>query len=284
MVGGRIERTCIITGAGSGLGRAMTLGLAAAGANVVAADVDLQAAEATAAQCAAPPARILPLRVDLRQPEQCEALIGRTRSEFGKVEVLVNCAGLNMALFSRAFLTKLVRFWEVDPEKWQLLYDVNVRAPFLLARSAAPQMIARRWGRIVNVTTSLSTMIRGGNTPYGQAKAALEAASAGWAADLAGTGVTCNVLIPGGAADTPMIPSEAPVDRAKLVNPTAMVAPLCYLASDASDTVTGMRLLASKWTAGGDLAANLAAAMAPAAWPGPAIAAGAAPRGSAVTA
>ena len=284
MVKDRIERTCIITGAGSGLGRAMALGLAASGANVVAADVDLQAVESTAAQCAEPSARIIPHRVDLRQPEQCEELIGRTRSEFGKVEVLVNCAGLNMAIFSREFLTRLVRFWEVDPEKWQLLYDVNVRAPFLLARSAVPHMIAQRWGRIINVTTSLSTMIRGGNTPYGQAKAALEAASAGWAADLTGSGVTCNVLIPGGAADTPMIPNEAPVDRNRLVSPTAMVAPLCYLASDASDGVTGMRFLASKWAADGDPAANLARAMAPAAWPDLATPAGAPKRGSVVTA
>ena len=124
----------------------------------------------------------------------------------------------------------------------------------------------------------------GGNTPYGQAKAALEAASAGWAADLAGNGVTCNVLIPGGAADTPMIPKEAPVDRNRLVSPAAMVAPLCYLASDASDGVTGMRFLASKWTIDGDPAANLERAMAPAAWPDLATPAGAPKRGSVVTA
>lgn len=261
-------KVCLVTGAGAGLGRAMALGLAQAGAHVIAADVDELSAQAAVreGQALAAPGRVIAQRTDVRDASQCEAAIAHAVAEFGSIDVLVNCAGLNMAIFSKDFLTDLVRFWTVDPVKWQMLYDVNVRGPFLLARAAAPHMIARKWGRIINVTTSYSTMMREGNTPYGQAKAAMEAASACWAEDLAGTGVTCNVLIPGGAADTAMIPDHAPIDRAKLIAPSAMTPPLCFLASPASDGITGQRLVARNWKVDASLEENLSSAMSPAAW------------------
>lgn len=279
-------KACLVTGAGAGLGRAMALGLAQAGAHVIAADVDEAAAQATAqdAQAKGALGHIMAQRMDVRDAAQCEAGVARTIAGFGAIDVLVNCAGLNMAIFSKDFLTEMVRFWSVDPVKWQMLYDVNVRGPFLLARAAAPHMIARKWGRIINVTTSYSTMMREGNTPYGQAKAAMEAASACWAEDLAGTGVTCNVLIPGGAADTAMIPAHAPIDRAKLVAPSAMTPPLCFLASPASDGINGQRFLARNWKMDASMEENLRNAMTPAAWPD--LASGASPgapvRGSVV--
>ena len=270
-------KSCIVTGAGAGLGRAMALALVAAGANVVASDVNEAEAQKTvdAAKAAGSPGRIVMQQTDVRKAEACEAAVARAIAEFGGLDVLVNCAGLNMVIFSQDFLTDLVRFWTVDPDKWQMLYDVNVRGPFLMSRAAAPHMIANKWGRIINVTTSYSTMIREGNTPYGQAKAALEAASHCWAEDLEGTGVTCNVLIPGGAADTAMIPHHAPIDRGRLVAPEAMGPPVCFLASDASDGITKMRFVARGWNDGAPIADNLKACMAPAAWPD--LAAGASP-------
>jgi len=278
-------KACIVTGAGAGLGKAMTLALAKAGANVIAADVDVAAAGRTADEAAAggAPGRVIAQPTDVRDRAACEAAVERAIAELGRIDVLVNCAGLNMVLFSREFLTDLVRFWTVDPDKWQLLYDVNVRGPFLMARAAAPHMMRQKWGRVVNVTTSYSTMIREGNTPYGQAKAAMEAASYCWAEDMEGTGVTCNVLIPGGAADTAMIPADAPIDRSRLVAPEAMGPPICFLASDASDGLTKMRFVARFWDPAATLEDNLAACMAPAAWPDLAVraSAGAPVRGSA---
>ena len=90
-----------------------------------------------------------------------------------------------------------------------------------MGRTVAPYLMAQNQGRLVNVTTSLNTMIRGGNMPYGQSKASLEAATASWAEDfdVAGSAVTANVLVPGGAADTPMVPHESPYNREKLVKP-----------------------------------------------------------------
>lgn len=268
-------KTCIVTGAGAGLGKAMALALARAGANVVAADIDKANADQTVSEAADCSGQLIVHTVDVREPDQCEATVAGAIAEFGKLDVLINCAGLNMVIYSRDFLTDPVRFWTIDPGKWQLLYDVNVRGPFLMARAAAPHMVENGWGRIVNITTSFSTMMREGNTPYGQAKAAMEAASNCWAEDLAGTGVTCNVLIPGGAADTAMIPDHAPIDRAHLVAPDVMGEPVCFLASDASDGITAKRIVAKFWKPGAPLDDNLNAAMAPAAWPD--LAAGASP-------
>lgn len=278
-----LARRCIVTGAGSGLGRAMALGLARSGASVLAADVNTGALSDTVRQAAGAPGRIVPYTIDLTRIAECEEMVARTLDDFGAIDVLVNCAGLNMALLSSEFLTSLVRFWEVDPEKWQRMYDVNVRAPFLLAKLSAPHMARQGWGRIVNVTTSFSTMLREGNTPYGQTKAALEAASAGWAHELEGSGVTCNVLIPGGAADTPMIPHDAPIAREKLVPPPAMVAPLLYLASDRSDAVSGVRIVAIRWDPQESDSENLRRAAAPIGWPELAAASGAPTRGSVAT-
>src|SRR5438132_7038777 len=92
---------------------------------------------------------------------------------------------------------------------------------------------ARGWGRIVNVTTSLGTMLNAGSPTYGPSKAALEALSAIMAKDLDGTGVTVNVLVPGGVTNTPMISDEAGYDRDKLIQPEVMVPPLLWLVSDA---------------------------------------------------
>ena len=273
-------RRCIVTGAGSGLGRAMALGLAQAGNIVAAADINADGLEATAGHGAAYGERVRTYQVDLGREDGCRDLVERTLADLGGVDVLVNCAGLNMALFSADFLTRIVRFWEVDPDKWQKLYDVNVRAPFLLARGAAPHMMRQGWGRIINITTSFATMLREGNTPYGQAKAALEAASAGWAQELEGTGVTCNILLPGGAADTPMIPQHAPVDRSKLVPPAAMVPPLEYLSSSRSDGFTGRRIIAAHWRPGDPDDANVERAASLAGWPELAAQSGAPTRGS----
>ena len=263
-------KTCLITGAGTGLARAMTLGLAQAGAIILAADIDEPGLMETQALAKGAKGAILAHHLDVREPAQCEAAVARAIAAFGHLDVLVNCAGLGPVYMKRDFIEEPLRFWDADPDRWWNMVAVNLRGPFLLARAAAPHMVAQRWGRIVNVTTSFSTMMRGGNMPYGQTKAGLEAGSASWADDLAGTGVTVNVLIPGGAADTGMIPPESMPDRSNLVAPSAMAAPMAWLASDLSDGVTGKRFVAQHFDPTAPLAEP---GCAPAAWPG--LAAGA---------
>jgi 3-oxoacyl-[acyl-carrier protein] reductase len=103
--------------------------------------------------------------------------------------------------------------------------------------------------------------------PYGQSKAALEAAAASWAADLAKSGVTVNVLVPGGAADTKLVPQNSPYDRAHLIRPEVMMAPICWLMSDATDGITGKRFVAQRWDESRPGPENVQKAGAPIAWP-----------------
>jgi 3-oxoacyl-[acyl-carrier protein] reductase len=120
-----------------------------------------------------------------------------------------------------------------------------------MARTAAPVLVKAGWGRIVNVTTSLPTMQRRQNSPYGVSKAAIEAETLIWSKDLDGTGVTVNSLIPGGAADTEFVHMAsrkelAAIGRA-LLPPSVMVAPIVWLASPLSNGVTGARFVGKLW-------------------------------------
>lgn len=128
-------------------------------------------------------------------------------------------------------------------------------------------MLARRWGRIINVTTSFFTMLRGRFHPYGPAKAGLEAMSAGHANEFDGSGVTVNVVVPGGPADTPMVPAASGLRRADLVPPAKMAPPMLWLASREADGVTGKRYIAVKWDEALPAGAARRASESPIGWP-----------------
>jgi NAD(P)-dependent dehydrogenase (short-subunit alcohol dehydrogenase family) len=222
---------------------------------VVVADFNADGGELTASLVREQGGEAVFVRTDVSKSDDVVAMVDAAVSHFG---------GLNFAVNAAAIEFETVNLADLADDDFDRMIAVNLRGPFLLARAAAPHMIARKWGRIVNITTSYSTMIRGGNMPYGQTKSGLEAGSASWADDLAGTGVTVNVLIPGGAADTGMIPQDAMPDRSKLVAPSAMVAPISYLSSNASDGVTGKRFVAQFFDSEAPLAAP---GCAPVAWP-----------------
>ena len=118
-----------------------------------------------------------------------------------------------------------------------------------MAKAVAPHLVKQGLGRIVNITTSHFTMVMDGFSPYGPSKAAMEAATVIWSKDLAGTGVTVNALLPGGAANTRMIPQGDLVDRSTLVQPEVMMAPIVWLMSPRSNGVTGRRIIAKEWDA-----------------------------------
>jgi 3-oxoacyl-[acyl-carrier protein] reductase len=240
-------RVAIVTGGGRGLGRAMTLGLANAGAAVV-ATASREPAEIESLSAAAPQGRILPVIADVTREEDCARAVATALERFGRLDILVNNAGRGMKYVSEDFMTAPTRFWETTPDTWRLIIDTNVVGPFLMAREAAPTLRAAGWGRIVNISMNTETMRRRGFSPYGPSKAALESATIIWAQDLAGSGVTVNALLPGGAALTGMIPASYPDHlRAKLLAPAIMVPPLRWLASAKSDGVTGRRFVATRW-------------------------------------
>ena len=244
----RLEgKVAIVTGGGRGLGRAMVLGLAAAGARVFAtASRELTEVEAVARE--AGNGRVLAIRADVTLGDDCERVVATALDRFGRLDMLVNNAGRGMKYVSQRFLSEPTRFWETDPDVWRMMIDTNVNGPFLMARAAAPALIAAGRGRIVNISMNHATMRRRGFSPYGPSKAALESETIIWAQDLGGTGVTVNGLLPGGATATGMIPDGLPQHaRTGLLEPAIMVPPLLWLASEASDGVTGRRLDASSW-------------------------------------
>jgi len=158
----------------------------------------------------------------------------------------VNNAGIGQASVRADQRRNPIRFWDATPEQWSRFLAVNATAPIMMARAVVPHMLRARQGRIVTVTTSLGTMVRAGYLLYGSSKAAAESATAVMAADLAGTGVTANVLVPGGVTNTPLVGDDAG-DRSKMLQPDIMVPPLLWLVSDAAAGVTAKRFVAADW-------------------------------------
>lgn len=263
----REAHVIIVTGAGGGLGSVMARGLLAAGRRIVAVDIEAATAGLTALAAGAAEVgtadRLLTTVGSVRSAKDCEVVVTRAIERFGELQGVVNVAGLGPYFHDDGALGT---FLDVPAAYWQTLIDTNVNGPFMMTRAVGSHLIANGWGRIVNVTTSLSTMLNEGMAPYGPSKAALEAASAIWAKDLEGTGVTVNVLIPGSAADTAMVPRDAAPDRSKLVAPQVMVAPIVWLTSHASDGMTGQRIVGKLWNPTAALEQNLRSAMSPVAW------------------
>jgi len=246
----------IVTGAARGLGRAMTLGLAEAGCRVAALDLAASGTELAKVAAAAKERgfadRILPLAGDVTVAADGAAAVEAAIRRFGAVHALVNDAGLGMQDIGPVLDGKRKKFYEVDEAAWRASIDTNVNGPFLMAKAVAPHLVKQGWGRIVNIVTSYFTMVMDGFTPYGPSKAALEAATVAWSKDLAGTGVTVNALLPGGAANTRMIPVAEVADRSTLVQPAVMVPPIVWLLSRHSDGITGQRFIAKDWDVGLD--------------------------------
>ena len=244
-------RVAIVTGGLRGLGRGMTLGLAASGVRVLAVGhlpEDVAAMEGTP--------NVRPMIADLRSPAACDAVVAEALSEFGRLDILVNNAGLTFTYIDPARFRREQprKFWEVTDEIIQNVMDTNYVAADQMGRRVAPILVKQGWGRIVNVTTKLDTMNREGSVPYGSSKAALEMTTEIWAKEAAGTGMTVNIVNPGAGANTPGMNQElrdwsreGRVPR--LVEPEEMVPPLLYVVSTAADKVNGYRFDALTWDA-----------------------------------
>lgn len=265
-------KVAIVTGAASpmGLGRSMTEALVRAGARVSMLDINQDwldqssndMREIGGDDC------VLPQIVNVSSAEEAENAVQRTITELGGLHILVNNAGIappNMIL--AAADGKANNFWEVTAEEWDRVVAVNTSGPFYMARAVVPHLLSQGWGRIIGVTTSMNTMYRKGGAPYGPSKAAHEALVAMASRELEGTGVTANVLVPGGMASTNMIPDGTQYDRANMVNPEVMQKPVVWLASEASDGVNGQRFIGYYWDEDLPLEERLEKAGAPAAWP-----------------
>ena len=163
-------------------------------------------------------------------------LLPRRGTRFGAIEAVVNNAGIGMSSVRPDAEARAPGIEELTPEIWDGFMAIFVRAPLILVRAALPDMKGRGFGRIINNTTSYVTMLR--VLPYGAAKAALESMSAVWAKELDGSGITVNVLVPGGPTDTPLIADGSGWPRD---TPTA------WLVSHEAKNFSGRRITAARW-------------------------------------
>jgi NAD(P)-dependent dehydrogenase (short-subunit alcohol dehydrogenase family) len=235
----------LVTGGTSGLGFAMSRALADAGARVVLTGRTEQRVQDAAAKVA----RVTGLVMDVRDEQSVSGGVDRALAVLGGIDVLVNNAGIGMRTVNPHFMTEPAGFWQVSPDGFRDLFATNVLGYFLVARAVVPHMLEAGRGKIVNISVNEATMYRRGFTPYGPSRAATDALSHIMAADLAGTGIDVNLLLPGGATRTGMTADGAPQDvRAAWLDPAIMGPPICWLASRASDGITDQRIVATDFS------------------------------------
>ncbi len=260
-------RVAIITGGAGGIGQAMARRMIRDGHRLALMDIDGDAAAraAEAINQEAGTNGVLALGGDVAIPGDCEIAVGKVSDAFGQVDIVVNNAGFGASRIRPDGERNLLTIEELTPEVWNRFMSVNMEGPLQMMRAALPGLKQRKWGRVINVTTSFFTMLR--NMPYGASKAALEAASAAWSKELKGTGITVNVVVPGGPTDTAFIAKEAGMDPSKMLRPTVMGPPVAWLCSRAADDVTGQRFIGGRWDASLPDAEATASSGSPIGWP-----------------
>lgn len=248
-------RCVVVTGGSRGLGRAMTLALVRAGARVaVVSTADTPHLRETLDRAnALTGAQPLVALGDLRDPAACVRIAKELVTGLGRVDALVNNAGVPN-------VGPGAPFWEIPDEYWLRMSHTNMDGVFFLTKEVVPAMIARGFGRIVNISTGDRTMVRKHLAPYGPSKAFVEAASRIFAQDLAGTGVTVNVLLPGGAVDTIADVTGVATTGKPFLAPTVMDDPLLWLLSDLSARHNGERFVGILWNEALPLEDRIAAA------------------------
>jgi gluconate 5-dehydrogenase len=221
----------------------MSRALADAGASVA---VTGRSAERAGEVAAGLPAAI-GLELDVRDEASIARAVDRAWSALGGIDMLVNNAGIGMRTVNPRFLSDAQPFWAVSPDGFRAVIDTNLNGYFMTARELVPRMLTAGHGRIVNISVSESTMTRAGFAPYGPSRAGAEALSRIMAADLENSGVTVNVLLPGGLTLTGMVPDEHRPTDAEFLDPAIMGPPIVWLASREASGVHDARIIATQF-------------------------------------
>ncbi|MFI5833382.1 SDR family oxidoreductase [Micromonospora sp. NPDC051300] len=230
----------LVTGGTSGLGLAMASALTSAGAAVA---LTGRAARQARAVAAGLPGAV-GIALDVRDEASVARAVDEAWSRLGGVDMLVNNAGIGMRTVNPRFMTHARGFWEVSVADFRAVVETNLTGYFLVAREVVPRMLAAGDGRVVNVSVSHPTMHRAGFVPYGPSRAGSEALSRVMAADLRGTGVTVNLLLPGGVTATGMLPPGAVPAGRTVLPPEVMGPPVVWLASADAAGVHDERIVA----------------------------------------
>lgn len=238
---GRVEgKRVLVVGAGGGIGGAAALGLAREGAAVVCADLDGAAADAIAGQIRAAGGRALSLALDVCERTQVDAAVASTVREFGRLDVLVECAGISQGK----------DFLDLEPGDWDRVIAVNLTGMFHMCQAAARQMVRQGGGgSIVNVTSQLAEVARPGGANYVASKGGARSLTQAMALDLAPHRIRVNAIAPGptltGLTRARYADPErrratiADIPLGRIGDPEDLVGAVLYLASDESRWCTG---------------------------------------------
>jgi 3-hydroxybutyrate dehydrogenase len=253
-------KAALVTGAGSGIGRAIAQVLATSGAGVCVGDVDEARAHTVATELERGGARAIACRADVRDSGQVRAMVAETVGAFGRLDILVNNAGLQ-------FIAPVHEFPE---EQWDLLVGVMLTGTFLCTKHSLPHMMANRWGRVINISSIHGLVASPFKSAYVSAKHGIVGFTRTLALEVAEHGITANAICPGWAR-TPLVEGQiaeqarlyripegeviekvvlAPAAIKRLLEPTEIADFVLYLSSDAAAGLTGAALpLDAGWTA-----------------------------------
>ena len=227
------NKIAIVTGAGRGIGRAIALAFAKAGASVVVAGRTAQTVEAVAAEIIASGGAALAVHADLAQDADIQRAIDVTLQRFGAIDLLVNNA---------AIIPLSADLVDYDPRVWREVIAINLTAPALLIKGVLPDMIARRAGKIINISSIGGRNGGKGRSAYRASKAGLINLTQSVAAEVKVHGIDVNCICPGGVDTEGLLESfgaERLKNRDPLIQPGEIAEVALFLASPASSSITG---------------------------------------------
>lgn len=238
----------LVTGATSGVGRAMAAALLEARATVAITGRDQARAEAVAVELGA---GAVGMEMDVRDEHLVQVGVERCYKRLGRVDVLICNAGVGMRTFNPSVFADPQPFWRVPPAGFRDVVETKLLGAFLVVREVVPRMIEDGGGRVVCISMNEEAMEGRGLVPYGPAGAGAEALARVMAADLSGSSVTLNILLPGETTAAGMIPGDVKSEtQSGLLDPAVMGPPIVWLASEQAAGLHGQRIAAAQFGSG----------------------------------
>lgn len=240
----------LITGASSGLGFAIAKALGLNGASLLITARNLDKLDNSLKELKEIQIDAYSLEMDVRSEQSIMNSVQWIEKHWGTLDLLINNAGIGMRTVNPYFLTEPKPFFEVSGTGFRDLIETNLTGYFLVAKAFVPFFIRQEKGKITNITMNHETMKRKGFIPYGPSRAGAESLSLIMAEDLRDYQIDVNMLLPGGATETGMIPDEfkhSLPKNFKLLSPDIMAEPIVFLAGDESNGITGQRIIASQF-------------------------------------